>query len=97
MWLGFSEQKISVEEEKHAWLVLRYFTALLWNLLEALIQPWSPDTQGMLPGLYVMSFLYVEENSKPSLDNDFKELIWAIRDSIKDTNSQINMFLIQTY
>lgn len=60
-----------------------------WNFLETLMQPGPPDTMGMVTEFYTLSIVYTEENIKPSFTNDFKELNWAIWDSIRglDTKS----------
>lgn len=66
-------------------------------MIEVLIQPGPPDTRGVLTGFYLLSLVYMEENSKLSLANDFKELNWGVWDIIKrlDSNSQTNKFFIQ--
>lgn len=53
------------------------------------MQPGPPDTMGMVTEFYTLSIVYMEENSKPSLIDDFKELNWAVWDSIRglDTKS----------
>lgn len=53
------------------------------------MQPGPPDTMGMVTEFYTLPIVYTEENSKPSLIDDFKELNWAVWDSIRglDTKS----------
>lgn len=61
----------------------------LWYFLEALMQPGHPDISVMLTVFYILSPVWMEENNKLSLANDFKVLNWGLLDIIKglDTNS----------
>lgn len=48
------------------------------------MQPGPSDTRGMLPGFYILTLVYTEENSKLSLANYFKELNWGVGTLLKD-------------